>query len=402
LAILEIISFCFTFVLALITMRRVILTLAAVFVKSSLPQKSEKEPFVIALVPARNEEDVVARCLDGLLRIDWPREKILIVAIDDGSTDGTAAIIESYAHAHENIELLTRAGPNAGIGKGAALNDALERYDIGDFVFLLDADSVAAPDALRILYCAMDAQRADAAQGGMLPEESAKGLGAFYTGLESLVHQGITMTGADRIGATVSLLGSNTLISRKALGELGGFHPSSRLEDIDMTMAMANAGMKIVFEPRAESIIIPSHSAKEAVTQHRAWSREYFRIAVSRFLETTFASAGVVQRADRLIFAFGYLDRLFVIGYVVLALVSSATKADFAPWWFLAVVLVVPGIQCLLAMHRARKPLSDYGRLFVMPFAYMVDLAVHCMAFSDALCGKGRDWQRSRGKAEGV
>jgi len=357
---------------------------------------------VIALVPARNEEDVVARCLDCLLRIDWPKEKILIVAIDDGSTDGTAAIIESYAHAHANIELLSRARPNAGIGKGAVLNDALERFDFGDFVFVLDADSVAAPNALRILCSAMDARGADAAQGGMLPEENAKGSGAFYTGIESLVHQGITMTGADRIGATVSLLGSNTLISRKALGELGGFHPSSRLEDIDMTMAMANAGMKVVFEPRAESTIIPSRSPKETAAQHRAWSREYFRIAVSRFLETVFASVGVVQRADRLIFAFGYLDRLFVICYAILALISTATNADFAPWWFLAVYFFVPGMQCLMAMHRARKPLSDYGRLFVMPFAYAVDLAVHCMAFVDALCGKGRDWRRSRGKADGL
>ncbi len=354
---------------------------------------------IIALVPARNEEDVVTRCLDCLLSIDWPTEKILIVAIDDGSTDGTAAIIENYANAHANIELLTRTEPNAGIGKGAVLNDALERYDFGDFVFLLDADSVAAPSALRILFSAMDARSAGAVQGGMLPEESARGLSAFHTVVESLVHQGITMTGADRVGGTVSLLGSNTLISRKALDALGGFHPSARLEDIDMTMAMANAGMKIVFEPTAESTIIPPHRPKEAVTQHRAWSREFFRIAVSRFFETTFASAGVLQRADRLIFAFGYLDRLFIIGYAVLALISSATNAGFAPWWFLGVVFVIPAIQCLFAMHRARKPLSDYGRLFVMPFAFMVDLAVHCMAFSDALCGKGRDWQRSRGKA---
>ncbi len=399
-AFLKLVTFCCTFVLALFTARRVILTLAAIFVKSRAAKKSDFQPDVMALVPAGNEQAVIARCLDSLLKIEWPKEKLYIVAIDDGSTDDTAEIIEKYSALNSNMAVLKRNFPEAGRGKGAALNAAIERFDFGDLIYVVDADSVVSPDALGKLVDALDHENAQAAQGKMTPWRASGDAASFYTRLESSVHQDITMSGAERIGATVSLLGSNSIIKRNVLEMLGGFNPSSRLEDIDLTVAMENAGMKIVFAHEAESTIMPAAGFGETARQHRAWSREFFRIGASRLLETIFGKGSLLKRLDRLMFAFGYVDRLFILAYLALVLLSQAMRRDFASWGFLAAVLAAFGLQCILALHRTNAPFSDYMRLAAMPVALVFDLGTHCIAFWDALRGRGRDWKRT--SREGV
>ena len=84
------------------------------------PPLPGRRPFFVFVVPCLNEELVIGRCLDKLLAM--PSTDFAILVIDDGSDDGTSAVVGSYDP--ERVWLLRRSPPYAREGKGAALNAA--------------------------------------------------------------------------------------------------------------------------------------------------------------------------------------------------------------------------------------------------------------------------------------
>ncbi|MFQ5893810.1 MAG: glycosyltransferase, partial [Nitrospinota bacterium] len=53
-------------------------------------------PFVSIIIPALNEEGTIGECLASLLNMDYPAEGREILVVDNGSTDRTAEIVQSY------------------------------------------------------------------------------------------------------------------------------------------------------------------------------------------------------------------------------------------------------------------------------------------------------------------
>lgn len=114
-------------------------------------------PSVVAIVPARDEADVIARALESLLAQDYPG-KFRIVLVDDQSSDGTAEEAARVACAHnadERFELLRgQARPAGWTGKLWALHQGVGLASEGDapeYLLLTDADIAHAPDNLRRL-----------------------------------------------------------------------------------------------------------------------------------------------------------------------------------------------------------------------------------------------------------
>ncbi len=108
---------------------------------SSLPTTY---PSVSMLVPCFNEERTLASTIDSLLALDYPKEKLEIVVIDDGSRDGTADIARAYSKKYPaQVSFLQKKNG----GKYTALNLGIER-SCGEIIGCLDADSFAATDAL--------------------------------------------------------------------------------------------------------------------------------------------------------------------------------------------------------------------------------------------------------------
>src|ERR1035438_2456056 len=82
------------------------------------------EPTVTAVMVVQNEEAIVPRKVENRLRLDYPAEKFEIVVVSDGSTDGTAAILQGLASASEGrLRILPKTSSQ---GKAAGLNDALK------------------------------------------------------------------------------------------------------------------------------------------------------------------------------------------------------------------------------------------------------------------------------------
>jgi glycosyltransferase involved in cell wall biosynthesis len=123
---------------------------------------SRTPPFVSIVVPCRNEETYLVRCLDSILAGDHPRERLEILVVNGGSTDGTAEVLAQYAATHQGIVALENP-------KGAtpvALNIGI-RAARGDIIVRMDAHVLYPPDYIRRLIAGLEESGADNV-GGVL------------------------------------------------------------------------------------------------------------------------------------------------------------------------------------------------------------------------------------------
>src|SRR5947208_949111 len=109
---------------------------------------SDRElPFISVVIPARNEEGKIARCLESLAKQNYPNYEILV--IDDRSTDRTGDIIAEIAARYPHIKPLKgKENPDGWIGKCNALNEAVAHAS-GEWIVFTDADTCHFPNSLR-------------------------------------------------------------------------------------------------------------------------------------------------------------------------------------------------------------------------------------------------------------
>lgn len=414
--------------LTIVSVRRVVYTLVAIFTRR--PQATavdvpENTPKVLILVAARDEDATLAECVADLLKTTWPMERLRILVIDDGSATPVENVLGGLTD-DPRMEIYRREGARAGRGKSTALRDAVELHG-GDaeLIYVVDADARVASDSLARLWITMEQRNVDAAQGAMVPRNRTASNAAWHTWLESAVHQGITQTGADRLGGMVSLLGSNYLVKREALDAVGGFEAGVRLEDVNLTLALAEQGRRVAYVPEAQSTMLACEDSRESKAQHRAWSQAFFQAAWRHRATSLNGYGGPVASMDRAVYALGYLDRsmllvAFSAAFLAYACGFSAygfgdfhTRDAFVWGGFHGMSTVAPDLIWLewavplgaLAIAAAQTPVAlwrwgatgrDYLKLFTLPFAFLGEIPTHLRALFDAIAGRANPWRRTR------
>lgn len=116
-------------------------------------------PLVSVLIPARNEERCIERCVRSLATQDYPNIEILV--LDDQSHDRTPEIVTTIAREHPSVRLLQGSPlPNGWVGKPWACQQ-LGREARGDLLLFVDADTWFAPEAIGRMVTAMRESGAD-------------------------------------------------------------------------------------------------------------------------------------------------------------------------------------------------------------------------------------------------
>jgi chlorobactene glucosyltransferase len=121
---------------------------------ASKPESSEQSanyPLVSIIVPARNEERNIRRCVESLLEQNYPNYEIIVV--DDGSTDETPDILENIIQTHPQsnrlwVQRLRDELPEGWAGKPHAIHTGVQESH-GEWLLFTDADTWHAPDALQ-------------------------------------------------------------------------------------------------------------------------------------------------------------------------------------------------------------------------------------------------------------
>jgi len=105
-------------------------------------KNSDFMPSLSLIIPAYNEESVIGQKIENTLSLQYPRDRLEIIIISDGSSDKTNEIINSYQHPNLKCNIL-----NKNIGKSAALMTGV-KIAHGEIIVLTDADSFISPDSL--------------------------------------------------------------------------------------------------------------------------------------------------------------------------------------------------------------------------------------------------------------
>ncbi len=347
-------------------------------------------PSVLLLIPARDERASLPTLFTTLDRLDYPPDRLRVVLINDGSADTTGELMATAAARRPNWRTLNLP---SSVGKAQALNLALAGHDDGDIVYIFDADHRPQPDCLRKAVAAFADPRVAGVSGRTIAGNALASPAAFYSAVEAMVHQLITMRGKDVLKLGPALLGSNNGYRRSALAEVGGFRPGAFLEDSDLTLSLHRAGYTTRFVPDAVSFHQAPASIRGYVRQHLRWGRGFNDVARTHLSSLiTNNSLSLPVRLELAIFSVGYLDRLALLLAIVLAAFNTARPLML---WGIGLNLGLPLIQILAAFTFDRALLGMWLRLPFVPLFFVLDAATAVWAIAAALLNRPRVWDKT-------
>ncbi|WP_236076041.1 bifunctional polysaccharide deacetylase/glycosyltransferase family 2 protein [Streptomyces coffeae] len=194
---------------------------------------------VSVIVPAYNESAGIEAAVRSLLASDHPGE---IIVVDDGSTDGTADLVES-------LHLPVRVIRQQNAGKPAALNTGLAAATY-DLVVMVDGDTVFETDTVRTIVQPFADPRVGAVSGNAKVVNRGGLLGRWQH-IEYVVGFNLDRRLFDLAECMPTVPGAVGAFRRRALLALGGVSDVTLAEDTDLTMALCRAGWRVVYEEGA-------------------------------------------------------------------------------------------------------------------------------------------------------
>ena len=219
--------------------------------KKKLNTIPEDFPKVSILIPAHNEEVVIEDTIKSMIRLNYPKDKLEVIVINDNSSDSTGSIIDRYAEQYPFIKAVHTKPPNAGKGKSGALNQGL-KHSSGEIIAVYDADNTPEPDAIRYLALGLNQDKKAGAMVGKFRVVNAnKNLLTRLINIETLTFQWLAQAGRWFWFKMTTIPGTNFAIRRSILEELGGWDEKALSEDTELSIRVYNLGYYIRFFPAA-------------------------------------------------------------------------------------------------------------------------------------------------------
>lgn len=208
----------------------------------------EEHPMVSILIATFNERYVIERSLEAMKKLDYPKDKLQVVVADD-SNDQTVELIDDRVRDlnESGIRALVSRRQNREHFKCGALNKALESAT-GDYVLLLDADSIIPPDAITKGIDTMEKHpRASFVSFRYGHYNRNYNLVTQMFALTQDIGDTLSKMGAYHIDAPFSLQGGMALVRAKDLREVGGWSNERIADDADISIKLYLAGKRGIY-----------------------------------------------------------------------------------------------------------------------------------------------------------
>ena len=286
-------------------------------------KESLDAPTVTIFVPCYNEEETIIPTIESLLAMNYPKGKLDILVIDDGSRDNTYSLITDFIAAHpEHHNLRVATKPNG--GKHSALNLGLQMTD-SEIVGCLDADSFADPNALSELVKHFTDPKIVAVTPSMkvwepknLLQQIQKveyAMGIFLRSALSTVN-GIYVTP-----------GPLSVFRRSLFDEIGGYKKAHNTEDLEMALRIHKNGYKIGNSDKAFVYTVTPDTIPKLIKQRVRWSQGFLRNLID-YREMVFNSKqgnlGVLVLPMSILSVFFAIYAFFL--FIVTAVIMMAEK----------------------------------------------------------------------------
>jgi cellulose synthase/poly-beta-1,6-N-acetylglucosamine synthase-like glycosyltransferase/peptidoglycan/xylan/chitin deacetylase (PgdA/CDA1 family)/spore germination protein YaaH len=226
--------------------------------------RTGKSPFVSVIVPAYNEERVIAQTIASALGSNYPRFEIIVV--DDGSLDRTSDVVRERFGGVRRVRLFTRTN----VGKAGALNFGL-RHARGEIIVALDADTLFPPHTLGALARRFDDPMVGAVAGNAKVGNRIN-LITRWQALEYVTLQNLDRRAFALLNCITVVPGAVGAWRRELLERIGGFSSDTLAEDQDLTLKVRKLGYKIDYEEDAVAFTEAPDTWRGLAKQRFRWS----------------------------------------------------------------------------------------------------------------------------------
>lgn len=333
-------------------------------------------PNISVIVPAHNEALVIRDTLQSILASDFPEEQMEVIVVNDGSTDNTAAIVNSAARTDSRVKLINIPPELGGRGKSAALNVAFlqARFEV---IGVFDADNQPEPQSLR---CLAEQLVGDPKLGAVIGKfravNKAENLLLRFLNIESLSFQWIVQAGRWVLLRFCTLPGTNFLVWKSILERLNGWDEQALTEDAELTIRIYQAGYQIKFVPYAVTWEQEPRALKTWIRQRTRWVRgnNYIlrKFALQLFRSKPRSVALELLYSISLYYAFFFAillsDVLFLL--CVTNLVFIPVLGPYRQVWIAAIILFVMEIVLALSREKGEDTPLNILLTFCMYFTY--------------------------------
>ncbi|MCE9541428.1 glycosyltransferase family 2 protein [Candidatus Kaiserbacteria bacterium] len=359
--------------------------------------RPESLPDVAIIVPCFNEERALGASIESLLALEYPRGKLSVIVVDDGSTDSTLSIARRY-ESDSRVRVFTKENG----GKHTAMNLGLEHTD-AELVGCLDADSVVAPDALmQIAPLFTDARIAAVTPG--IHVKTPK------TMLQHMQHVEYRLSLFNRfilavLGSVFITPGPFSIFRANVIRELGGWRYAHSTEDMEMALRLQEAGYMIANAPNAIVHTATPPNLKDLFRQRVRWTYGWLRNAVDykhMFGNWRYGNLGLIVLPFAIISIFtGIYFFARIVFYLFVAAYQKYMELHYAGfhfrpsapdlfyfntsaiwmlvWVSVALILVLISIGSLIGTGSRRPPAST--PLFVIFYSLLVPLWLGAAVF---------------------
>lgn len=249
------------------------ITMLLIYLKNRERLKTKKkqnfEPTISFIIPAYNEEETIKDTIKSVLNSDYPKEKLEIIVVNDGSTDRTAEVVKTIKD--KRVKLLNKKNS----GKADSLNYGI-KHSKGDIIVTLDADSYIEKDSIKKMLSYFDDDVAAVTSAVKVKEREN------MTFLEKLQRLEYLFTIFNRrlfamINGVYVTPGPFSAFRREIFDIVGGFDTNNIMEDQEIALRIQAANYRI--ESCMDAVVytdVPKDFSS-FMRQRERWHRGGFR-----------------------------------------------------------------------------------------------------------------------------
>jgi cellulose synthase/poly-beta-1,6-N-acetylglucosamine synthase-like glycosyltransferase len=369
----------------------------------------EYAPKVAIVVPCFNEAKTLAGTVRSLLALEYPEGKLEVIIVDDGSTDETLAIAQSF----EATAPLVRVFHKKNGGKHSAMNFALERTD-AELIGCLDADSTVEKGGLCALVPVFENPQIAAVTPGIHVREPR-------TILQHMQKVEYRLSIFNRfifagLGSVFITPGPFSIFRTSIIRELGAWRYAHSTEDMEMALRIQAAGYSIANAPNAVVHTSTPATLRALFRQRVRWTYGWLRNAIdyrSMLGNASYGNLGLIILPSALIsIAAGIYFFIRVLWFTAQDIMHEITRIEvtgslprhfsfdpfylptnallFLVWASVALILVLICTGSFIGTGRRRPPAAT--PLFLLFYSFLAPLWL-CTALVRAAFKTGVRWR---------
>jgi cellulose synthase/poly-beta-1,6-N-acetylglucosamine synthase-like glycosyltransferase len=328
------------------------------------PLKSISEfPSVSVIAAAKNEELCIARCIESLLKLDYPHEKLEIIVVNDRSSDRTGEIMKSFAEKNPIIKYIEIKEASGRLkGKTNALSVSVKEAK-GEIIFTTDADIEVKPSWINEIIKYYDENTGLVNSYSIIhPDGISNGIQAF-----DWIYLLTIASGSDGFSKPISCVGNNMSYRKTAYEEVGGYEniKFSITEDFMLLQTIRKKTKwktKFPVNIKCVNYTLPCRTFRELYNQKKRWAKGGLDAPFTGLL------AGAVAWLGGAVTLFGWLAGIEI--YLMLLAGKIVTDLFFT----LPVIIKFKEYKTLLYMPLFEIYFAVY--VFLMPFILLFDSKV--------------------------